>query len=168
VTRRPHVIAIALLAGAGALTAAACNGTAVFDAPDPDACASGHGCPMVACACADGSAMLDTTCSRGHCGSPDEICLDRCEPFGGLIGTLATADDEVAVPGCDTFCTRLDIHGCELGCDTLFSACRAPSSCSEGAGAFWQCVVNDAVLTCIDNAVRVERCEVSQLGICDK
>lgn len=147
---------------------ASCGGTAVFDAPDPKACASGHGCPMVACACGDNSVILDTTCESGDCQPPESVCNDRCAAFGGPLRAFATDDDEVPVPACDTFCRRLDTNGCELGCDTLFSECLAPQGCSPEASAFWNCIVTDAVLTCQDNFVRAEGCDSTSMGVCSK
>jgi hypothetical protein len=166
--RSAHVASTAFLAAAFAGLVAACGGTTVFDAPDPEACASGHGCPMVGCACTDGSIIFDTTCRKGNCVAPQDICPDRCAPYGGPSVAFATEDDEVPVPACDTFCARLDTNGCELGCDTLFSTCLAPTECSSDAAAFWKCIVTEGVMTCEDNYVRVEGCDGSKMSLCTK
>ncbi len=160
----------ALLGGALAagVVVVACGGTAVFDAPDPKACGTGHGCPMAACTCGDGSVVLDTTCELGDCLSVDEVCSARCEPFEGVSGALATEDDQVPLPSCDTFCTRLSVNGCELGCDTVFSACLAPSGCGADGSSFWSCVAEDAVITCEENVVRVQGCDATELELCQK
>ncbi|MFO0554769.1 MAG: hypothetical protein U0271_40705 [Polyangiaceae bacterium] len=149
------------------LGVAGCGGNVVFDDPDPTACDPGHGCPMVGCACIDGSVVLDTTCVSGECQPPESTCAERCKDFGGAASAFATEDDQVAIPDCDTFCTRVEINGCKLGCDTLFSKCEAPSSCSPAAAAFWQCATQTAVLSCVDNSVRIEGCDSTTLGVCD-
>ncbi len=166
VTRFTTSAAALTLAALAAVLAPACGGTTVVDAPDPDACASGHGCPMVGCACTDGSVVLDTTCERGECLPPEELCRERCDLYGGPARAVVTPSDEVPVPGCDTFCSRLQVNGCELGCDTLFTTCLTPSSCSEAAAAFWRCAVNEAVITCEDNSVHVQGCDASLLDVC--
>jgi len=159
------IAAIAIFV-AGALSA--CGGTTVFDAPDPSACASGHGCPMAVCACTDGSVILDTTCESGSCRPSEQVCPERCEPYGGAARSFESFDDEVPIPACDTFCARLGANGCELGCDTLFSQCLAPGACSAEAAGFWKCVVTEGVMTCEDNYVRVEGCDATTMGICNK
>lgn len=160
------------LGGVGLVTlglgATSCGGTVVYDAPDPNACGAGHGCPMAGCACGDGSVILDTTCELGECLAVEDVCADRCADFDGPMVAFATEDDAVAIPNCDTFCTRVLVNGCELGCDTLFSSCLRPSTCDAAAAAFWRCVTEDAVLSCVDNAVRVERCDATALGLCQK
>jgi hypothetical protein len=60
------------------------------------------------------------------------------------------------------------VNGCELGCDTLFSDCLKPSSCSAAAAQFWRCATDEAVITCNDNAVRIVGCDASALAVCDK
>lgn len=144
-----------------------CGGSVVLDAPDPKACAAGHGCPMVGCACGDGSLVLDTTCELGECLAIDDVCQDRCKDFEGVKGSFATEDDEVPIPNCDSFCSRLAINGCELGCETLFSACLTPSTCGS-AVALWDCINQDGVITCDDNAVRVVGCDTDALAACKK
>jgi hypothetical protein len=151
----------------GVASLLACGGTTVFDAPDPDACATGHGCPMAVCACTDGSIILDTTCEKGSCLPSEKVCPERCQPYGGAARSFATANDEVPIPACDTFCARLDANGCELGCDTLFSQCLTPGQCDAGAAAFWKCVVTEGVMTCEDNYVRVEGCDGTSMGLCE-
>jgi hypothetical protein len=135
-----------------------CGGTSVFDAPDPTACGDGHGCPMAACSCNDGSIVLDTTCVLGECRDVAEICDAGCEGLDGVASVFATEGDSVAIGNCDQICARVEINGCELGCDTLFSECLPATTCSQTAAAFWNCVANDAVLSCRDNSVRVEGC----------
>ncbi len=164
---RPLLLGTSALAFTAAVLVS-CGGTAVFDAPDPEACASGHGCPMAVCACSDGSIVLDTTCESGRCVPSEQVCPERCEPYGGASRSFATTDDEVPVPACDTFCARLGANGCELGCDTLFSACVSPGECSPEATSFWKCVVTQGVITCEDNAVRVEGCDGTMMGVCEK
>jgi hypothetical protein len=163
---RPVLALVTALAG-GVLALPGCGGTTVLDAPDPKACASGHGCPMVGCACGDGSVVLDTTCELGKCLPPEEVCADRCADFGGPKSAFASDDDEVPVPGCDTLCTRLQINGCELGCDTLFSTCRTPSTCSPAAASFWRCVTENAVISCEDNAAHITGCDATAYGLCE-
>ena len=34
------------------------------------------------------------------------------------------------------------------------------------AATFWRCVTEEAVMSCVDNAVRIERCDASALGLC--
>ncbi|NUP08323.1 MAG: hypothetical protein HOW73_19910 [Polyangiaceae bacterium] len=155
------------IALAAAFVPAGCGGTAVFDSPDPKACGIGHGCPMAGCACGDGSVILDTTCELGECLPVEDVCADRCEEFEGAVFAFGTETDEVAIPNCDTFCARVLVNDCELGCDTLFSHCLKPSSCDAAAAAFWRCVTEDAVMSCVDNAVRIERCDASALGLCN-
>jgi len=120
---------------------------------------------MVACLCGDGSLALDTTCELGKCLDEQTVCDDRCDGFDGVQGFAASDNDEVAIPSCDSFCQRLSINGCELGCDTVFSACLTPSSCGSVVG-LWDCIVNEAVITCDDNTVRIEGCDASTLGLC--
>lgn len=160
------VVACGSLLVAGALLGAGCGGTVVFDAPDPKACGEGHGCPMAGCACGDGSVILDTTCELGECLPIEQVCNERCEAFEGAVSAFGTPDDIVPIPNCDTFCSRVVVNGCELGCDTLFSECVAPSSCDQAAATFWRCVTEEAVMSCVDNAVRIERCDASALGLC--
>lgn len=143
-----------------------CGGTTVVDAPDPKACASGHGCPTVACRCGDGSVIVDTTCQLGECLDESAVCDDRCADFEGVSAVVASADDNVAIPHCDTFCTRAEINGCELGCDTFFSQCLVPSACSAPAAAYWECVAAQGVMTCGDNALRITNCDASELALC--
>ena len=159
-------LACASLAALGGLVGAGCGGTVVFDAPDPKACGLGHGCPMAGCACGDGSVILDTTCELGECLPLEKVCADRCEPFEGAVVAFGTPDDVVPIPNCDTFCSRVLVNGCELGCETLFSECVPPTTCDQAAASFWQCVTEEAVLSCVDNAVRVERCDATALGLC--
>jgi hypothetical protein len=156
------------LIGFGSLAAVACNGTTVFDHPDPTACPVGHGCPMVGCACGDGSLALDTTCVSGECRPQAEVCAELCAENDGVVGQFTTPDDRVPVPGCETFCTRLQINGCELGCDTLFSECVESSTCDATATSFWGCIVNEAVITCDDNVARVEGCDLNELSLCSE
>lgn len=153
----------------GAAIVADCGGTAVFDAPDPKACGAGHGCPMATCVCGDGSVILDTTCELGECLSLEAVCEDRCEEFEGFSSGFGSSDDEVPIPDCDTFCTRVLVNDCELGCDTLFSQCLKPTTCRPEAAAFWRCAEQQAVLSCVDNAVRIEGCDFSEGNLlCDK
>jgi hypothetical protein len=149
-----------------ALIAVACNGTAVFDAIDPTACAEGHGCPMAACFCADGSVVLDTTCERGDCLPVSDLCLERCEPYGGPASAFGTPGDVVPIPACDTFCDRLEVNGCELGCSMLFSACVEATTCDAAAQRFWDCVVERGKLSCDELALRVEGCGEEPAGLC--
>jgi hypothetical protein len=166
---RVQSIAGAAMAFAVAIVAQAnCGGTVVYDAPDPKACGAGHGCPMAGCSCGDGTVILDTTCELGECIPVEEVCADRCADRGGPIVGFGSEDDEVPVPNCDTFCTRLFVNDCELGCDTLFSSCLKPSNCDQAASRFWRCVTEDAVLSCDDNALVIEGCDGSALGLCEK
>ena len=144
-----------------------CSGTAVLDAPDPKACASGHGCPMAMCACADGSILIDTTCELGECRPEADVCAERCEPFEGVGSVYASADDRPAVPHCSDLCTRARIHGCELGCDTFFSACETPVSCDPETAGLWECITQRGVFECNDNTLRVTGCEPTALGVCE-
>ena len=123
---------------------------------------------LAACACADGSVIMDTTCELGECLGVEGVCEERCAEFDGLASTFETEDDEVPVPDCDTFCTRVLVNDCELGCDTLFSQCLKPTRCEPPAAAFWRCVEQQAVLSCVDNAVRIEGCDVSNNLFCEK
>jgi hypothetical protein len=159
--------AVSALVGLVAMGSISCGGSAVFDAPDPTACAPGHGCPMAGCACEDGSIVLDTTCVSGDCVDVTELCAERCASRGGPVSAFATDDDVLAVPGCSTLCDRIAIHGCELGCETLASSCERPSSCDPVASAFWSCVVGRAVIGCEDGAVTVEGCDATAYGLCE-
>jgi hypothetical protein len=143
-----------------------CGGTAVLDAPDPKACPDGHGCPMAACICKDGSLALDTTCQLGECRGEQAVCDELCEGFDGTESVITSQNDEVPIPNCETFCTRLSINGCELGCDTLFSECLTPTTCGA-AKAVWDCLVDDAVFTCIDNAVHISGCDLGGFALCE-
>jgi hypothetical protein len=156
------ITGLVLVAGNG------CGGTAVFDAPDPKACGAGHGCPMAGCVCGDDSVILDTTCELGKCGDVAKLCDDRCAGFDGVKKTFQSEDDEVPLPNCETFCTRLLVNGCELGCSTLFTECLVPTSCSQAAAAYWQCATEHGVISCIDNAVRIEKCDSSAVEMCEK
>jgi hypothetical protein len=147
---------------------AACNGTAIYDAIDPDACAEGHGCPMAACSCTDGSVVLDTTCQRGVCAGVQDVCLERCEPYGGPKSAFGTPNDVVPIPACDTFCDRLRVNDCELGCPMLFSECVEPLSCDLAATQFWDCVVERGKLSCSDLALRIEGCGEEPTGLCSQ
>ena len=147
--------------------AESCGGTSVFDAVDPKACGSGHGCPTAACLCNDGSAVLDTTCELGSCRDSQALCEERCDSLEGLASVIESSTDEVALPQCEQICARVEINGCELGCDTLFSECVPPTSCSDAAKSFWDCVASDAVFSCRDNAVRVEGCDTNKLAFCE-
>ena len=94
------------------------------------------------------------------------MCDELCAGFDGTESIITSANDEVAVPDCDTFCTRLSINGCELGCDTLFSECVTPSTCGA-ASAVWDCLIDDAVFTCIDNAVHISGCDLGGFALCE-
>jgi len=124
---------------------------------------------MVGCKCADESVVFDTTCELGACRDSQAVCDEVCAGFGGPTGgVVESIDDEVPIPDCQTFCTRLLVNDCDLGCETLFSNCLVPSSCSEAAGRFWQCATEQAVISCEDNAVRIVGCDASDLAVCDK
>lgn len=151
---------------AAALFGAACGGTTVVDAPDPKACASGHGCPMVACLCGDGSVVVDTTCELGECLDQTAVCDARCADYEGTTKVVASADDNVAIPECETFCTRAQINGCDLACDTFMSQCLPPSTCDAAAASYWSCVVSQGVMSCEDNALRITNCDAADLALC--
>ncbi|HTJ82977.1 MAG TPA: hypothetical protein VL400_14755 [Polyangiaceae bacterium] len=159
-------LALATAVSLVALLGPGCSSTTVFDNPDPKGCPPGHGCPMVGCACNDGSVVLDSTCELGKCLAPEKVCNDRCDGHDGAKSAFTSDDDEVPVPDCDTFCTRLEINGCPLGCDTLFSQCKTPTTCDPAAAAFWQCVTEDAVIDCNADGARITGCDVSEYGLC--
>ena len=146
---------------------AGCGGTSVFDAVDPEACGSGHGCPTAGCVCNDGTVVLDTTCALGKCQDVNELCEDRCDSLEGLASVTVSDSDEVALVHCEEICARIEINGCKLGCETLFSECLAPSTCSSAAESYWDCVASSAVITCRDNAVQIEGCDPAQLAFCE-
>lgn len=150
-----------------AVAAQGCGGTTVFDAPDPKACGAGHGCPMAGCVCDDDSVFLDTTCELGECRPTADVCAERCEGFGGVRSTFESLNDEVPLPNCELLCSRLLVNGCELGCSTLFTECLVPSNCSQDAGAFWQCATERGVISCLDNAVRIEGCAPKASVMCE-
>ena len=160
-------LAASLLASLAAALGLGCTTTTVLDDPDPKGCPPGHGCPMVGCACNDGSVVLDSTCELGKCLAAEKVCNDRCADYDGAKSAFATDDDQVPVPDCDTFCTRLEINGCGHGCDTLFSQCKTPSKCGPTAASFWQCVTEDAVITCDADGARVVGCDASEYGVCE-
>jgi hypothetical protein len=161
-------LAIAL-AGAGvSVSVVACNGgTAVFDAVDPKQCATGNGCPMVACACNDGSFMIDSTCELGKCLSSDSVCADRCSPFMGVKTLVATQNDNVAIPGCDALAERMQINRCGEGTELIASECQATNvDCSPQASSFWKCVIEAGVISCKRGALRVEGCAAETADVC--
>ncbi len=159
------VLGLAAFGLAGSIVG--CGGTSVFDAVDPEACGSGHGCPTAACVCNDGSAVLDTTCALGKCQDAKDVCEDRCDALGGLASITLSQTDEVALVHCEEVCARIEINGCKLGCETLFSECLQPSTCSATAESYWNCVASSAVITCRDNAVQIEGCDTAELAFCE-
>lgn len=164
---RGPLAVLGLIAFAAATSVAACSGTAVFDAVDPEACGSGHGCPTAACTCNDGSVILDTSCALGKCRDVNELCEERCDSLQGVASVKESETDEVALLHCEEFCARIEINDCALGCETLFSECLAPSSCSDAAKQYWDCVASSAVITCRDNAVQIEGCDPALLAFCE-
>jgi len=155
----PIALALALLP--------ACSGNAVFDAPDPEGCATGHGCPTALCSCVDGAVVIDAACERGACIPTDALCEARCEERGGVASVVETKGDRLAVPDCSLFCDRLAIHGCARDCATVASECVAPSSCDAAGYRFWACAAGRAVISCEDDAVLVEGCEDDPPASCE-
>ena len=143
------------------------GGTAVFDAIDPKQCATGNGCPMVACACNDGSFMIDSTCEVGKCQPSDQICTDRCLPFMGLKTFVATQNDDVAIPQCDALGERMLVNKCGEGTELIASNCESMNvQCSSAASSFWKCVVEAAVLSCKRGALHVDGCQDETADMC--
>jgi hypothetical protein len=149
-------------------SALACDGgTVIFDAPDPKQCATGNGCPMVTCACNDGSFMIDSTCELGKCKPASDVCDDRCLPFMGAKANVATTNDNVGIPGCDVLYDRMLINDCKEGTELLASECEATNvQCSPTAAAFWSCVIGKGILSCKRGALRVENCDSETADQC--
>ncbi|MFO0619166.1 MAG: hypothetical protein U0414_41640 [Polyangiaceae bacterium] len=149
-----------LLAAGGLLAASGCKGGKVlYNVTDPKQCATGHGCPMAVCACADKSFMIDSTCELGECLDADAVCADRCEDFGGVLSTVATKDDDAAIPACGVLDQRMYVNGCKIGVDLLASTCEEDGlDCGLVASDFWGCVVGRGILACKRGALRVEGC----------
>lgn len=149
------------------LTSSACSGTAVYDDPDPTGCDVGHGCPVVTCSCADGSLALDSTCERGNCVDANEVCADRCSKRGGVVNSLATKTDVIAMPTCPTLCDRMYVNDCKIGCELFASECRvAGVVCTTAARDLWECVAGRGELRCEQGALFVEGCKALPLEYC--
>lgn len=159
---RLRILAAAALISlsAGVLAAAGCGGGKVlYNATDPNQCATGHGCPMVVCACNDQSFMIDSTCELGECLDAEEVCADRCSESDGLASVLATKDDDAAIPACEVLGKRMFVNGCKIGTELIASTCEEDDiDCSLIADEFWSCVVGRGILGCRRGALRVEGC----------
>ena len=161
--------AAALLSiGVATAIGASCDGgTVVYDAIAPKQCATGNGCPMVACTCNDGSFMIDSTCELGKCIVPATLCADRCLPYMGVQTFVASKDDNAAIPACDTLAERMMINKCGEGTELLASTCTSQNlQCSPAASSFWKCVVEAAVLSCKRSSLRVENCVGETADLC--
>jgi hypothetical protein len=161
---RAALAAPLLLALAGA---AACSGTAVFDSPNPDGCDTGHGCPVVTCACGDESILIDSTCELGKCVSAEAICTDRCAERGGTASFLASESDILPLPTCPLLCDRMYVNGCKIGCELFASECRPSGAiCGAAASDFWECVAGRGQLSCEDGALAVKGCGELPIEYC--
>jgi hypothetical protein len=161
--------AAALLSiAAAAVIGGACDGgTVVYDAIAPKQCATGNGCPMVACTCNDGSFMIDSTCELGKCTPAAALCTDRCSPYMGVQTFIASKDDNVAIPACDALAERMMINKCGEGTELLASTCASQNiQCSAAASSFWKCVVEAGVLSCKRSSLRVENCSGETADLC--
>lgn len=168
VTSRRSVVGLALVGVFVPWVVLACNGgTVVFDAIDPKQCATGNGCPMVACTCNDGSFMIDSTCELGKCKPADSVCADRCSPYMGVSTLVTSKDDNVAIPGCDALGERMMINRCGEGTELIASYCEAVKvNCSPVASSFWKCVIEAGVIGCKRGALRVEGCQGETPTMC--
>jgi hypothetical protein len=145
-----------------------CNGTAVFDRPDPNACDTGHGCPSVICSCGDGSRFLETTCESGQCQDSAKFCDDRCAEFEGVASVVESTDDVLAMPACNAFCLRIRVNGCDQGCEAVTSECVASDdTCAEATTRFWRCMTENATMECDEGVLRMRGCSDEIPAFCE-
>lgn len=153
-----------------AIGVVSCSGTAVLSTQDPLACEPGHGCGSTLCRCEDETVLMASLCENEVCQQDDDVCDRRCTngEHGRALdnASVETEESRLAVPFCQTLCTRMQIGGCETGCDPLFEGCEAEVECAVDREAFYECLANEAVLSCEDGAVAFTGCASEALGLC--
>jgi len=173
--RVPHVVSslvtLAFIVGASVVSGSvvSCSGTAVLDAGDSLACETGHDCGSTICRCEDDTVLLSSLCEKEECKTSDEVCARRCQDadHGSSLTSVDITSEEspLAAPFCETICARLQIGGCESGCDPFFTGCEAEVVCDPELEALYACLANEAVLSCEDGAVAFSGCAAPP-GLC--